>query len=82
VNDVASILVPAFLGSLKVISDDVTEMGWGTIVHEAHVSWNIQRDTANNSGEVLQKKMTVSGIIASKRRNGLQQYQPKGRAIA
>jgi hypothetical protein len=41
------------LGSRKVISDDVTEMGWGTVMHEARVSSNIQRNTANNSAEVL-----------------------------
>jgi hypothetical protein len=30
------------VGNLKVISGSVTEMGWGTIMHEPHVSSNIQ----------------------------------------
>jgi hypothetical protein len=33
------------IGSLKIISGSVTEMGWGTIMHEPHVSSNIQRDS-------------------------------------
>jgi hypothetical protein len=62
-SGLVNILVPPFLssntGSLKVISGTVTEIGWGTIMHE-HVSSNTQWDSIQQRWQSVLQKMSIA----------------------
>jgi hypothetical protein len=68
VNDLSRTLVShsypsPSVGSIKVTSGGVTEMHWGTIMHEPHVSLNIQWDSSQKLWKtVLQKTLLSSDI--------------------
>jgi hypothetical protein len=68
VDDLATIPAPS-VGSVKVISGSVIEIGWGAIMHEPHASTNIQRHSMQQLWQSVFQKMSVSRDIESMRQN-------------